>query len=223
MKETRVYSTAFVLSVLVHVAFLVALVVFGGRAARRAAEEATSYIFIKLQPPPGEGAAEPKPPAPAAEARKTEVPPPLPKQRKAWDPLTDQIPSPPAYTPPATAGTAFTALHSTVSSEELLSDPQSGQVFSKYFQSVKSRIQAVSARHQSFIVREKGKVTVGFVLNRDGHLISCEPESPNGVQPDRLAVARALDIIRESEPFLRFPPEVPAESISFNITLVFDG
>jgi len=108
-------------------------------------------------------------------------------------------------------------------SQQLLSDPKNGRIFSEYFQSVKSRIQTVAARHQKFIVRENGKVEIDFVLGPRGNILVTRPNPRSPGARDPLLATRALDIIRESAPFSPFPREIEATSVSFNITLVFDG
>lgn len=110
-----------------------------------------------------------------------------------------------------------------VSSQELLSDPQSGKIFSEYFQAVKSRIQTVAARRQQYIVQEHGKIELYFVLDPGGKIVSVDAKPDDTARYNPLLISHAMDIIRESEPFLRFPAQITAPSISFNITLVFDG
>ena len=141
----------------------------------------------------------------------------------------EKVSQPPPRAPPAAQKPAPTAnrkpqtANGTVSSEELLSDPQKGKVFSRYFQAIKARIQTVAERHQRFVVRDQGKIEMDFVLNRAGLVISLEARPNQAARRNPLLVSRAMDIIRDSEPFQRFPAEIEAHSISFNITLVFDG
>lgn len=110
-----------------------------------------------------------------------------------------------------------------VSSKELLSDPQTGKIFSAYFQTVRSRIQEVAERHKRYVLRQNGKIEIDFVLRRDGRIAALDAHPDSRAKGDPLLVSRALDIIRSSQPFTEFPAEIPAEAISFNITLVFDG
>lgn len=110
-----------------------------------------------------------------------------------------------------------------VSSSQLLNDPQKGRIFSRYFQEIKTRIQTIALRHQKYVLRERGKIELDFVLNRFGLIVSLDAHPNRVAAHNPLLISRAMDIINESEPFKRFPPEIQAKSISFNITLVFDG
>jgi hypothetical protein len=107
--------------------------------------------------------------------------------------------------------------------EELLADPVKGKFFSQYFKTIKARIQTVADRHRKFVTREKGQVELDFILSRKGSVVSLQAFPNSTASQNPLLISRATDIIRESEPFLRFPDEIEAGYISFNITLVFDG
>lgn len=201
MSKLNPLAAALTLSVLAHgIVFFLPYAGAGRQEAPR-----TDFIFADWRP---------------RQAVRPNLPVSAPKAEKIHTSGPGALPVPGAAASPPLAQTAPAG---TVSSEELLSDPQKGKVFSRYFQAIKARIQTVAERHQRFVVRDQGKIEMYFVLNRAGLVISLEARPNQASRRNPLLVSRAMDIIRDSEPFQRFPAEIEAHSISFNITLVFDG
>jgi len=194
----RTYLTAFALSAAAHSFFLV----LPGGWARGGEEQPQNFIFLHLEKS-----------APAFTAA---------EQRPPEEPAARGEPAA-AEARPVSGEKAPANAQAAVSSRELLSDPQTGKIFSSYFQTVKSRIQVVAERQKHYVVRENGKIEVDFILRRNGRIAALEAHPDSEAAGDPLLVSRALDIIRSSQPFEEFPSSIPAEAISFNITLVFDG
>jgi hypothetical protein len=193
-------AVAFAVSAAVHAALLAAS---GPFPPRRPELPAPDFILVRTGRPPEARPAGARPAAPP--------------------PAAPRAPSASAGRAAAGAsGPAAAAAGAPVSSAELLNDPQKGAVFSRYFQSVKAKIQASAEFHGRFLLREYGKVDVDFVLDRGGAVVSLDARPKNPASQNPLILSRALDILHGAAPFPRFPDEIAAGSISFNITLVFD-
>ena len=194
LRQPNPLLMATAVSTLFHAALLAAP--FGSAAARASAPLKADFVFVQVRLPerPAGGLAAVPSKAPAPGAG-TAV-----RSKPSARPASEPVPY-----------------------EELLSDPVKEKLFLPYFQSVKDRIRASAERHEKFVLKERGKVEVDFVLNRRGLITGMDARPDNEAAGNPMLVARALTILRESEPFDRFPSEIKAESIAFNITLVFDG
>jgi protein TonB len=100
-------------------------------------------------------------------------------------------------------------------------DPQARQNLILQYQGIirsmidKRKEYPYQARRQE----QEGKVEVHFVLSRQGLLVG-EPSLNRKSRYERLNVS-ALAAVKSASPYPPFPPEIPAEELSFSVTLSF--
>jgi protein TonB len=100
-------------------------------------------------------------------------------------------------------------------------DPQARQELIFHYQGIirsmidKRKEYPYQARRQE----QEGKVEVRFVLSRQGLLVG-EPALSRKSRHERLNVS-ALAAVKNASPYPPFPPEIPAEELSFSVTLSF--
>ena len=111
---------------------------------------------------------------------------------------------------------------SSMTSAELLNDPQKGAVFLTYFSKVKKNIQSTVYQKAGRNLYGRGTVCVAFTLNAEGQLEKLAV-LPKGTEADETMKELALQCIRDSSPFGSFPKDLGPGSIVFNITIFFDG
>ncbi len=106
-------------------------------------------------------------------------------------------------------------------SSELLADPRQGRAFIPYFGLVKEKIAgSIQSKKRLFSEEKVGEVTLGFVLDSKGHLekswvIQSSAPETSGLQNF------ALEALKSSAPFPRFPKALGYDSIAFLVTLSF--
>ncbi|MBI2095602.1 MAG: TonB family protein [Candidatus Omnitrophica bacterium] len=107
-----------------------------------------------------------------------------------------------------------------VDEKALSRDPEKGKFFTDYFSRVKERIrQTLEAKSKAKVGR--GKVTILFVLDSDGHLERAsvlDRQSDGGDGAKRLAEAA----LAASAPFPHFPKELAMNRLSFHVTVYFE-
>ncbi|OGW82384.1 MAG: hypothetical protein A3C47_02360 [Omnitrophica bacterium RIFCSPHIGHO2_02_FULL_51_18] len=106
-------------------------------------------------------------------------------------------------------------------SEDLLADPEKGRVFASYFAKIKEKIQNIVQRKYSYQNIGDGSVTLLFVLDSDGSLerVSVLEKQSTG---DSHVKDFAMQCVRDSAPFGRFPKDLNLGKISFNLTILFE-
>lgn len=106
-------------------------------------------------------------------------------------------------------------------SAELLTDPQSGEIFSGYFEEIKKKIHQTVQKKYARKNPGEGIVSLVFILRMDGSLenVVIVPRESSAIP----AVQKfAVECIQESAPFGPFPKELDLQRISFNVTVLFD-
>jgi hypothetical protein len=105
-------------------------------------------------------------------------------------------------------------------SEDLMSDPVKGKLFSAYFTSVKNSIARTVKEHYDKSFSGGGAVTLYFILNPDGSLQSASVIQKTG--KGDAAKEFALRCLNDAAPFGAFPKELSLNKISFNTTVRFE-
>ncbi len=105
--------------------------------------------------------------------------------------------------------------------DEFMTDPKQGKVFVSYFGLVKEKIHRTLRKKYGHKEGGRGNVSVWFVLNADGSLrdarvIEKETEAQKNLR------SFAVDCLRASAPFGKFPSELNAPEIAFTLTVFFD-
>jgi outer membrane biosynthesis protein TonB len=107
------------------------------------------------------------------------------------------------------------------SGADFLTDPVKGRILADYFGLVKRRIDATARKRYSEAELGMGTVSLAFTLNADGTLAAvsvAEKQTKAPVDVRNFAVR----CVRETAPFIAFPPELDVPYIAFNVTLLFD-
>ena len=109
----------------------------------------------------------------------------------------------------------------TLTSAEVLSDPQKGKYFIDYFAFVKKKIQDTVRGNASSENYGHGTVQLLFVLNPDG---SVQDVSVVEKGSDAAALVKdfAIRCVKTAGPFGIFPKEIPSQKIAFNLSLLFE-
>ena len=110
---------------------------------------------------------------------------------------------------------------SSMSSTELLNDPQKGKVFLGYFSQVKKKIQN-TVYQKAGSVYGRGSVCLAFVLDARGELEALGVVE-KGTNADGVMRELAKRCLRESAPFGDFPKDLGPGRVAFNITIFFDS
>lgn len=106
-------------------------------------------------------------------------------------------------------------------SAELLTDPQSGEIFLGYFEEIKQKIHQTVQKKYARKNPGEGIVSLVFILRVDGSLenvVIVPRESSASPAVQKFAV----ECIQASAPFGPFPKELDLQRISFNVTVLFD-
>jgi outer membrane biosynthesis protein TonB len=104
-------------------------------------------------------------------------------------------------------------------SAELLTDPQAGLVFHRYFVRLKEKIHQVTRRRIGKPAGA-GSVSLSFMLDRGGRLERASVIGAESSAPEDLR-AFAVDCLKASAPFDPFPKELHSAKIVFRVTVLF--
>jgi outer membrane biosynthesis protein TonB len=118
-------------------------------------------------------------------------------------------------------GTAAPKVQSSMTSAELLNDPQKGRIFMGYFSQVKKKIQS-TVYQKAAGVYGRGNVCLAFVLDARGRLERVSVVE-KGTHADDSMRDMAKRCLQESAPFGDFPKDLGPGRIAFNITIFFDS
>ena len=107
-------------------------------------------------------------------------------------------------------------------SADYLANPRTGKVFVGYFSEIKRKIQTTLVDRFARRTPGTGHVTLLFTLNSEGWIekvtvMSRETEADEALQ------GLAIQCLRESAPFRKFPPELDSPRLVFSITVYFGG
>ncbi len=91
---------------------------------------------------------------------------------------------------------------------------KSNPSYMSYYKGLRSKLNSIC--HKNYTGRERGEVFVSFVLSRDGKL-----ESVRGDGDNRELIEVAVESVKESFPFLPFPPDLEGLSYQFDISILF--
>lgn len=91
---------------------------------------------------------------------------------------------------------------------------KSNPSYMSYYKGLRSKLNAIC--HKNYTGKEHGEVFISFVLSRDGRLESVKGDGNN---PELVEVA--IRSVKESFPFLPFPPDLEAASYQFDISILF--
>jgi len=91
---------------------------------------------------------------------------------------------------------------------------KSNPSYMSYYKGLRSKLDA--ACHKNYTGREHGEVFVSFVLSRDGRLDSVKGDGNN-----RELIEVAVKSVKESFPFMPFPPDLEGASYQFDISIYF--
>lgn len=190
--------------------FIHSLVYFSGSILERSS--ATNEISVSLQETLAPNfSASPQKEYPRVPERKI---PSIPTQAaKAF------APTPKAKTTSAPTRTASSP--KITNSGELLSDPQKGKVFSKYFLKIKQKIYQAAEDHYFPHQARDGRVSLIFIINKEGNLEDVYVSSRD-TQANNQTKAFAVQSVKEAAPFDSFPSVLNTDKICFNLTLLFD-
>ncbi|MCK9614543.1 MAG: hypothetical protein M0R48_03445 [Candidatus Omnitrophica bacterium] len=86
--------------------------------------------------------------------------------------------------------------------------------YMSYYNGLNAKLKAVC--HKNYTGKERGEVFVSFVLSRDGKLETVEA---NGNNQELVEVAERS--VKESLPFLPFPPELKEATCQFGVVILF--
>ncbi len=92
------------------------------------------------------------------------------------------------------------------------------EAFLKYYNLIREKIRAEI--YSSFKRRETGEVRVTFVLSSDGHLLSIA-EAVSG--SSSVLKKKAIEGVKEAQPFPPFPKEMRSAPINFSLTIRFNS
>jgi len=91
---------------------------------------------------------------------------------------------------------------------------KSNPSYMSYYKGLRSKLNA--ACHKNYTGKEHGEVFVSFVLSRDGRLDSVKGDGNN-----RELIEVAVESVKESFPFMPFPPDLEGASYQFDISIFF--
>ncbi|MDD4955479.1 MAG: energy transducer TonB [Candidatus Omnitrophica bacterium] len=91
---------------------------------------------------------------------------------------------------------------------------KSNPSYMSYYKGLRSKLNVIC--HKNYTGREQGEVFVSFVLSRDGRL-----ESVKGDGPNKELINVAVRSVKESFPFMPFPPDLEGENYQFDISIYF--
>jgi len=91
---------------------------------------------------------------------------------------------------------------------------KSNPSYMSYYKGLRSKLNAVC--HKNYTGKEHGEVFVSFVLSRDGRLESVKSDGSN-----RELMEVAVRSVKESFPFMPFPPDLEGASYQFDISIYF--
>jgi outer membrane biosynthesis protein TonB len=91
---------------------------------------------------------------------------------------------------------------------------KSNPSYMSYYKGLRSKLNAIC--HKNYSGKEQGEVSVSFVLSRNGSL-----EMVKGNGDNRELTEVAIKSVKESFPFLPFPPDLEGPSYQFDISILF--
>mgnify|MGYP001593552442 CR=1 FL=1 len=107
-------------------------------------------------------------------------------------------------------------------SAEIMADPEKGKIFVGYFSEVKKKIQKTLLERYAHRYSGRGSVTLAFVLTAQGRVEKVIVASKDE-QADEILQELAVQCLRLSAPFGKFPEGLGPQKIVFNVTIFFDG
>ncbi len=113
------------------------------------------------------------------------------------------------------------ALPAVKASTELLSNPETGKIFSGYFNMIKKKIHHRVLSKYSHHSVGRGSVSLFFILDSNGKLDSVSVIERQS-EADQAVKDFATECLKEASPFPPFPSALDLKKISFSVTLMFE-
>jgi len=113
------------------------------------------------------------------------------------------------------------ALPAISTSTELLSNPETGKIFSGYFNTIKKKIHHRVLSKYSHHSVGQGSVSLFFILDSNGKMDSVSVIERQS-EADQAVKDFATECLKEASPFPPFPTALDLRKISFSVTLMFE-